>query len=99
MCFRPPQVGKPIKCPECGAMNPFNQAKCKKCKAELPHPEEEMMKCPQCGALNLPGSDVCDECGLTMADALAMKGPAVPPAPPKAPGAPIPPVAPKVPKG
>ncbi len=35
MCFRPPTAQKPIKCSECGAMNPPNTKECRKCKADL----------------------------------------------------------------
>ncbi len=35
MCFRPPNAAKPIKCPNCGAMNPPTNAKCRKCEADL----------------------------------------------------------------
>jgi ribosomal protein L37E len=31
MCFRPPNAQKPIKCPRCGALNPANVKKCRKC--------------------------------------------------------------------
>lgn len=65
MCFRPVQVQTPIKCPECGAMNPFNRDTCKKCKAELPKNAVPMVKCPECGTESLPDSEFCTECGLT----------------------------------
>ncbi|XWX62607.1 hypothetical protein AusDCA_2718 [Desulfitobacterium sp. AusDCA] len=35
MCFRPPISAKPIKCPQCGFLNPATAAKCKKCNADL----------------------------------------------------------------
>ncbi|HHY25883.1 hypothetical protein [Desulfitobacterium sp. PCE1] len=35
MCFRPPTAGKPVKCPECGAVNPATAKTCLKCKADL----------------------------------------------------------------
>lgn len=35
MCFRPPQVQKPIKCPECGALNPPIKQTCMKCQADF----------------------------------------------------------------
>ncbi len=35
MCFRPPSAQKPVKCPQCGALNPAISKKCVKCKAEL----------------------------------------------------------------
>ena len=106
MCFRPVQVQTPIKCPECGAMNPFNQDICKKCKTPLPKPDIPMVKCPECGTESLPDSEFCTECGLTGDEWKAvvknqlgdlLKSPAAPGAP-KAPGAPQPPAAPSAPK-
>lgn len=35
MCFRPPTAGKPVKCPECGSINPATAKTCLKCKADL----------------------------------------------------------------
>lgn len=35
MCFRPPTVGKPVNCPQCGAVNPGIAKTCIKCKADL----------------------------------------------------------------
>lgn len=35
MCFRPPNVQKPIKCPNCGKFNPATNKVCIECKAEL----------------------------------------------------------------
>lgn len=35
MCFRPPNVKKPIKCPACSTLNPGENKNCKKCGAEL----------------------------------------------------------------
>ncbi|SHN51895.1 hypothetical protein [Desulfitobacterium chlororespirans] len=35
MCFRPPSAQKPVKCPQCGALNPAISKKCIKCKTEL----------------------------------------------------------------
>lgn len=35
MCFRPPTAGKPVKCPQCGAINPGVAKNCIKCKADL----------------------------------------------------------------
>lgn len=35
MCFRSPAPQKPVKCPECGAMNPPVNKQCSKCKAQL----------------------------------------------------------------
>jgi hypothetical protein len=64
MCFRPPQVGLPKKCPSCGAMNQSNLTHCKKCKTELPEGEVPMIKCPACGAENRFDTDACDNCGL-----------------------------------
>lgn len=111
MCFRPVQVQTPIKCPECGAMNPFNRDTCKKCKVELPKPEVPMVKCPECGTESLPDSEFCTECGLTgpewkaivmdqvghLLTAATPGGPAPAPMPPSAPKAPGVPSAPKAP--
>ena len=41
MCFRPPSVGKPIKCPSCGALNPNIAKNCVKCKTDLTSLKEE----------------------------------------------------------
>lgn len=41
MCFRPPTPSKPIKCPDCGALNPTVAKKCVKCKADLSPAKEE----------------------------------------------------------
>lgn len=108
MCFRPVQVQTPIKCPECGAMNPFNQDICKKCKTPLPKPEVPMVKCPECGTESLPDSEFCTECGLTgdewkkvvmaqVGDLLAAAGGPGAPGAPQVPGAPKAPGAPAVP--
>lgn len=35
MCFRPPTAGKPIKCPQCGSINPATAKTCIKCKEDL----------------------------------------------------------------
>jgi ribosomal protein L40E len=35
MCFRPPTAGKPIKCPQCGSVNPSMAKNCIKCKTDL----------------------------------------------------------------
>lgn len=35
MCFRPPSAGKPVKCPECGSINPAIAKNCVKCKTDL----------------------------------------------------------------
>lgn len=40
MCFRPPNVQKPIKCPECGKFNPATNKVCNECKAELKPTQE-----------------------------------------------------------
>lgn len=41
MCFRPPTAGKkPVKCPQCGAVNPGTGKNCLKCKAELTQPDD-----------------------------------------------------------
>jgi uncharacterized OB-fold protein len=63
MCFRPAQVSMPIKCPSCGALNPFNVMVCKKCKTPLNN-DLQMVKCPKCNRLNLLESGICDDCGL-----------------------------------
>ena len=109
MCFRPVQVQTPIKCPECGAMNPFNLDICKKCKAPLPKPEVPMVKCPECGTESLPDSEFCTECGLTgdewkkvvmaqIGDLMASPSAPTAPSMPSAPGAPQPPSAPAAPQ-
>ena len=37
MCFRPPSFDEMMKkCPNCGAFNPPENDKCKKCGTELP---------------------------------------------------------------
>lgn len=37
MCFRPPSFDEMMKkCPSCGAFNPPEQTKCKKCGTDLP---------------------------------------------------------------
>ena len=35
MCFRPPSVQKPVKCPSCGKFNPATNKVCIQCKADL----------------------------------------------------------------
>jgi ribosomal protein L40E len=42
MCFRPPSVGKAIKCPACGAPNPGIAKSCVKCKEDLTAAKEEV---------------------------------------------------------
>lgn len=64
MCFRPAQVEKPIKCPNCGCMNQFTQMKCKKCKEPLPN-GVKMVHCPNCGRDSLLTSGSCDDCALS----------------------------------
>lgn len=59
MCFRPPQVNKPQKCPECNAYNQPNAKICKKCGAEL-----DMVTCPECGAKQPAANSVCGNCGF-----------------------------------
>jgi DNA-directed RNA polymerase subunit RPC12/RpoP len=71
MCFRPAQVSVPIKCPECGSMNPFNVMRCRKCKAVLQN-DLQMVKCPACGRLSLLESGECDDCGLDFQKIQAM---------------------------
>ncbi|CDX00564.1 hypothetical protein DesLBE_2816 [Desulfitobacterium sp. LBE] len=44
MCFRPPSAQKPVKCPQCGALNPPISKKCIKCKAELAKEKESESK-------------------------------------------------------
>lgn len=66
MCFRPPEVKKPKKCPVCGALSPFTVNACRKCGTPLPDPEPEKIKCPRCGAKNPITAKVCSSCGLTV---------------------------------
>lgn len=61
MCFRPPSVTKPTKCPSCGIFNLPPNKTCKKCGAELP---EEMIPCPECGVPQPISSKVCGNCGF-----------------------------------
>lgn len=61
MCFRPPEMKAPKKCPACGARNPGMNKVCKKCGEPLP---ETMIPCPACGALQPEGSKVCGNCGF-----------------------------------
>lgn len=42
MCFRPPSTQKPVKCPQCGALNPAISKKCIKCKTELTSEKPEL---------------------------------------------------------
>lgn len=49
MCFRPPSVNKPIKCPACGAINPAIAKTCLKCKADLTAVKKEENKKPDDG--------------------------------------------------
>ena len=72
MCFRPPSVGKPQKCPECGALNPGAAKTCVKCKAALPEVKPEPIVCPKCGTENEAGAMVCKECGITAAQLAAL---------------------------
>lgn len=44
MCFRPPTVNKPIKCPCCGTLNPSNLKLCKKCQEALKTEEKKESK-------------------------------------------------------
>lgn len=105
MCFRPPQVGKPKRCPSCGAMNQYNLTHCKRCKAELPEGDVPMIKCPSCGKENRYDTDACDFCGMTAAEMIEA-GLVIPQVneeklvgmrPPTAPGAPMAPGVPKAP--
>ena len=59
MCFRPPQVNKPIKCPECSAYNRPGSKLCNKCGAEL-----DMIACPECGVKQPITNTVCGNCGF-----------------------------------
>ncbi|WP_373657689.1 zinc-ribbon domain-containing protein [Sporomusa acidovorans] len=40
MCFRPPEIKAPVKCPECGARNLGTNKTCKKCGKPLPAQSE-----------------------------------------------------------
>ncbi|MEA5018837.1 MAG: hypothetical protein VB027_00565 [Gordonibacter sp.] len=80
MCFRPPSFDEMMKkCPDCGAFNPPENDKCKKCGAELPAADAAGTGAdagaPAPGAPKAPG---------------APAAPATPKAP-AAPGAPKPP--------
>lgn len=44
MCFRPPTVSKPIKCPNCETLNPPKYKVCKKCKQPLSAEENKKEK-------------------------------------------------------
>lgn len=44
MCFRPPTVNKPIKCPSCETLNPANLKLCKKCQGPLEAEEKKGSK-------------------------------------------------------
>lgn len=35
MCFRPPDMSKPVKCPKCSALNKAMDKTCKECGAKL----------------------------------------------------------------
>jgi ribosomal protein L40E len=72
MCFRPPSVGKPKKCPECGSYNPAILKQCRKCGGDLPEPEAVKMTCPRCGAENPASAPKCGECGLTAGEAMVL---------------------------
>lgn len=61
MCFRPPEMKKPIICPACGIRNPGINKKCKKCAADLP---EEMIPCPHCGVQQSVDNKICKNCGF-----------------------------------
>ena len=51
MCFRPPSFGEMMAtCPNCGAFNPPDADKCKKCGADLPK------DAPAAGAPGAPGA-------------------------------------------
>jgi predicted RNA-binding Zn-ribbon protein involved in translation (DUF1610 family) len=68
MCFRPPQVQKPKRCPNCNAMQPGIAKVCKKCGTELPSSDVFVFPCPKCGNEWVSSDPVC-ECGLTIAEA------------------------------
>ena len=72
MCFRPPSVSKPKRCPDCNSLNPGTLTVCRKCGAALPEPEPVKVLCPRCGAENLESDTVCKECGLTAGEAMVM---------------------------
>lgn len=61
MCFRPPEMKPPKKCPECGARNPGMKTTCKKCGAPLP---PTMIDCPHCGVPQPEDNKVCTNCGF-----------------------------------
>lgn len=63
MCFRPPSVGKPIACPECGQINPSIAKRCIKCKTDLSALKDKI-PCPECGALQPITNKVCGNCGF-----------------------------------
>lgn len=62
MCFRPPTVSKPKKCPNCGMPNPAIAKVCFKCKTELP---KNQIACPSCGKMNDDSALECVHCGFT----------------------------------
>ena len=61
MCFRPPTVRKPKKCPKCGILNPATIKTCNKCGAELPG---DTTPCPHCGVQQPVTNKVCKNCGF-----------------------------------
>lgn len=61
MCFRPPTVSKPIKCTNCGMLNPPIAKACIKCKTELP---KMQVACPSCGKMNDASALECVHCGF-----------------------------------
>lgn len=80
MCFRPPSFDEMMKkCPECGAFNPPDATKCKKCSADLP-------EAAAAGAMPAPGAPGAPKGPGAPG---APKGPGAP----KSPGAPKPPAA------
>lgn len=44
MCFRPPSVSKPKKCPSCGTVNPGNLKECRNCKHPLDSGEQKTVE-------------------------------------------------------
>ena len=62
MCFRPPKLSKPKKCPNCGMLNPVIAKVCIKCKTELP---KTQIACPSCGKMNDASALECVHCGFT----------------------------------
>lgn len=47
MCFRPPSVQKPIKCPNCNKFNPAINKVCIHCKTDLSAPGAAPKETPE----------------------------------------------------